>query len=440
MHKGIIIVLTLILLLTGCGESKKQVTEDGKEILVLASFGENQKINEQVEAFNQKNKNYKIEIKRYERSEQPEDDGIAQLQREIMSGEGPDIIDFGWGYTVSDIAGKYTEDLLPYIKNMEEQEDITLFPNILESFYYRNGLYAMPISFTLETFAGRKDKIENLNHWSIQELIACYEEIQDDMMLYPGETKKDVFATILTGCMEYYIDWETGECSFNGEEFKKIMEFSNTFPDTLQITEDFSVEQAFINGDALLIPLRLNDIYSTARTELIFNENEVIYIGFPVEGECGTVIKPSEPMLAISINSQHKEMSWEFIKQFLEKSYQSELEDSFSIYRSVLEEKLMKNREPEYTIDAEGNQIKAVKVELMFEGTEPMEIYCVTKKQADELLHLIESATICTTTDHQLYNVFLEEADSYFRGDKTLEEAVAVMQSRASIYVGEKVN
>ncbi|MBQ6888134.1 MAG: extracellular solute-binding protein [Lachnospiraceae bacterium] len=440
MHKGIIIVLTLILLLTGCGESKKQVTEDGKEILVLASFGENQKINEQVEAFNQKNKNYKIEIKRYERSEQPEDDGIAQLQREIMSGEGPDIIDFGWGYTVSDIAGKYTEDLLPYIKNMEEQEDITLFPNILESFYYRNGLYAMPISFTLETFAGRKDKIENLNHWSIQELIACYEEIQDDMMLYPGETKKDVFATILTGCMEYYIDWETGECSFNGEEFKKIMEFSNTFPDTLQITEDFSVEQAFINGDALLIPLRLNDIYSTARTELIFNENEVIYIGFPVEGECGTVIKPSEPMLAISINSQHKEMSWEFIKQFLEKSYQSELEDSFSIYRSVLEEKLMKNREPEYTIDAEGNQIKAVKAELMFEGTEPMEIYCVTKKQADELLHLIESATICTTTDHQLYNVFLEEADSYFRGDKTLEEAVAVMQSRASIYVGEKVN
>ena len=29
-------------------------------------------------------------------------------------------------------------------------------------------------------------------------------------------------------------------------------------------------------------------------------------------------------------------------------------------------------------------------------------------------------------------------ANAYFSGDKTLEEAVAVMQSRASIYVGEK--
>lgn len=33
-----------------------------------------------------------------------------------MSGEGPDLIDFGWDYTTSDIVGKYTEDLFPFME------------------------------------------------------------------------------------------------------------------------------------------------------------------------------------------------------------------------------------------------------------------------------------------------------------------------------------
>ncbi len=408
-----------------------------KTVLVLAAFEENRSLMKQVEAFNQSNPEYEIQIKLYERALSAEEDGVVRLQREIMSGAGPDLIDFGMDYTTSDIAGKYTEDLLPYLENAGMGGE-DFFTNVWDAMCYRGGLYAMPVSFTLATFAGETAELGGRESWNVKEMIECYQG-KKDKMLYPGETKIDVFGTILTGSMETYIDWESGECSFDGEAFKQVLAFANTFPGSLNISEDFSVKQAFLDGQALLLQVRFGGIYDICKAELIFGEKDVTYVGFPVEGKCGTVIRPSYPMLAISIGSKHKEAAWSFIRQFLEEDYQEEVKYEFPVRRSVLEEKLLENREPEYEMDAEGNRKEIVKAEVIFEGEEPVEVYCITEEQADKLIHLIESAEICTTTNYQIYNVFLEEAGSYFSGDKSLEDAVAVMQSRASIYVGERV-
>ena len=440
MKKRLLVILMSVLCLAGCGRQKEQSDEravDEKTTLTLAIFDENPEVNKQVERFNQSNDIYKIEIKKYGRASWTEDDGIARLQREIISGEGPDIIDFGWDYSTSDIAGKYTENLLPYLENTEYGEDC--FENVIDAFRYQDGLYALPVSFKLETFVGNSEELGGRTSWNVSEMISCYEEKAQDMLLYPGQMKMDVFGTILTGSMEYYIDWENGTCNFDGEEFRRVLEFCNTFPDELVWDEDFSVKQAYENGDALLKPSTFSSIYDICGAELIFGEEDVTYIGFPVEGESGTVIKPAEQALAISIGSKHKDVAWEFICQFLDKTYQSELDDNFPIRRSVLEESLLENSTTEYRTDEDGTQKPVAKGKLLFAGEEPVEIYCVTEEQAKELLCLIESATICSSIDYQLYNVFLEEAGSYFSGDKTLEEAIAVMQSRASIYVGEKV-
>lgn len=112
MKKQFLAILMSILCLVGCGEQKGQNIEtirDEKEVLVLAVFDENPEVNKQVELFNQNNNTYKIEIQKYGRAAWTEDDGIARLQREIISGEGPDIIDFGWDYTTSDITGRNAE-------------------------------------------------------------------------------------------------------------------------------------------------------------------------------------------------------------------------------------------------------------------------------------------------------------------------------------------
>lgn len=433
MKKVIFLLLMVALCLSACSDQKEQ----GPEILVLATFQENPELHRQVDLFNQNHKDYQIEIQNYQRSLQKEEDGIAMLQREIISGRGPDLIDFGAEYATSDILGGYTENLMPYLKAEAAENQEEYFTNILESFCYNGKLYAMPVSFILDTFAGSKKTLGDREYWNVREMMACYRERPKGTMLYPGETKSDVFSRIILGSMEYFIDWENGTCSFEQEEFKDMLAFANMFPDTLQLDEDFSVKQTFLDGDALIIPTRIAGIYEISRAEYIFGDTDICYIGYPMEGVSGTVISPDAPMLAISIGSEHKEVCWEFIGQYLDRDYQKTL--GLPVNKKAMEEKLAESLTPEYTVDENGDRKPVVKSQVAFAGEESADnIYCLTKEQTIRLMHLIESAEINDANDYHLFRIIYEEAESYFSGDKTLEEVTEIIQSRASVYVSEK--
>ena len=160
MKKGIIILLVLTLCLSSCGRKENQ----GPVVLVLASFYGESELQKQVDVFNQNHTDYQIEIKSYQRADISEEDGIAQIQREIIAGNGPDLIDFGSMYSNTDVIGGYTEDLMPYLEgNLDKY-----FTNILESFCYKGSLYAIPVSFTLDTFAGSKEALGGREQWNIQ--------------------------------------------------------------------------------------------------------------------------------------------------------------------------------------------------------------------------------------------------------------------------------
>lgn len=425
--------------LTGCGRQSGEIKEN-VVTLTLGTFGNNREVRQQVELFNEKHEDYQIEIREYERYETEDGGGIERLQREIVSGNGPDIIDFGYGYSVTDILGKYTEDLFPYFEKMSVQGENNYFTNILQAFAYEDGLYAMPVSFRLKTFAVRSSLIGERESWNIEELMNYYgtarNQASGSLMLYPGETKKDVFGTFIMGSVENYVDWEQGTCSFHGEDFKTLMEFANQFPDTLQITEDFSPMGSFAAGEALLYPESLSSIYDIGKAERVLGE-PVTHIGYPVTGSDGTIIHASDIMLAINSTSEHKDIAWEFITQFLEEDFQSTINEGFPINKTALEKQLQQGMQTEYTENADGSRIPIAKSEIIFEGEEPIKIYQITQKEADTLLNLLERASVSSAYDSRLHIILLEEVDSYFAGDKTLDEAAEIMQGRAQMYVGE---
>lgn len=429
------ILLVLLLCLAGCGK-KTENESQGKKVLVLASFDSSTILKKQVNRFNQENLDYKIEIKEYARSEQPQEDGVLLLQREIVSGEGPDLIDFGRSYAVSDIVGEYTEDLLSYFGEEERQD---YFENIINAFSYKGKLYALPMGFRMETFVGKKQNLDGYDNWSIGEMLECYQKQEDKRILYPGAFKADVLGTLLSGSMDYYIDWESGDCYFAGKDFCEVLKFCNQFPQRLEIEEDFSVKQTFLDDKALLLPMSIQTVYDICKVEHIFGSQEISFIGFPTEGICGTMAQPVGSVLAISQNSMHKEEAWEFIQYCLSESCQNELSSGFPIRRSVLEKQLEQAQEIEYETGEDGIQKLIAKTQIIFEGEEPVDIYCITAEQKECLLHLIEDVEMSSQMETKIYNVFLEEVDAYFKGEKSLEETVDVIQSRVSIYVNEKI-
>ena len=424
----------LLVFLPACGNHP--IPPSDKETLVLAIFEDNARVSEQVTLFNENNDDYNIVVKRYIRTpHEIESDGIATLQREIMSGKGPDIIDYGSLYNAGDIAGGYTEDLLDWFDSTADFAAEDFYANIMESYKYQGALYAMPVSFRLKTLVGTQDNLGSVNHWTVEGMMACYEQYADDKILYPGETKLDVLGRILSGSMGYYIDWETGICRFDSEEFKQVMMFSDRFPAHFMPDDDFSAKRIFLDDGALLYPLILSNIYDIRRSEIIFGDADIAYIGFPVTGINGTMIMSYGPMLSISIGSSHKEAAWAFIRQFLGDEYQDGIDDELPIRRDALEKMLLDSRDVEY--DGAGEII--ARSVVMFEGEDDAYIYHLPEQQADALRDLIENAELNASVDYKLYQLLMEEAAGYLMGNKSLEETVDVMQGRASIYVNEKI-
>lgn len=429
--------VVLSLCFAGCGNRSNMDDEESITTLVMATFDNSTYLREQVDAFNLEHDDCKIEVREYERSEEIEKDGILKLQREIVSGKGPDIIDYGSEYTTSDIVGEYTEDLFPYITKEQSEK---YFDNVLNAFSYNDGLYAVPLGFTMQGFVGTKQNLGNRKAWTIHEMMECYNAQKNERILYPGETKTDVLGTILMGNIEYYIDWESGECDFSGKEFQEVLEFCNGFPDHLEISEDYSVKQTFAENKALLLPIRLRSFYDICRAELIFGDQEVCFIGFPVEGTCGTVLHSCGPVLAINRNSAHKDMAWMFIEKCLGESGQKELPSGFPVNCSVFEEEIEDAMQTEYTTDENGESKEVVKQQVLFEGEEAIDIFCITHKQAEQLKNLVEETNISSTTDRKIYNIFWDEVAFYFEGSKGLEETVNIIQSRIAMYVNEKIS
>lgn len=431
----LLLMLGLAVWLTACSGKAEEKTGE-QEVLVLAVFDDNAYLQEQIQQYNRMQQDYRIEIREYSRSELMEEDGVLLLQREIASGKGPDLIDFGSGYSTSDIVGEYTENLYSYMRQGTEAD---YFENILQAFSYRENLYAVPLGFTLKSFAGTTKNLGERGSWTIGEMMECYGGQEKQKLLYPGAFKRDVLGTILSGSMETYIDWETGECSFNGEGFREVLRFCNEFPERLEITDDFSVKQTFLEDKALLLPVGVNTVYDICRTEYIFGEEEVTFIGFPTEGGSGTMIQSNGPVLAISRGSRHKSGAWAFIAWLLSPSVQSELPSGLPVCRAVLEEQISQAMEMENEINEDGIQVQVVKQQVFFEGEKPMDIYCILPRQAEQLIDLIEQAETVSQVEPKIYKIFLEEADYYFNGVKSLEETTDIIQSEISIYVNEKI-
>jgi hypothetical protein len=93
----------------------------------------------------------------------------------------------------------------------------------------------------------------------------------------------------------------------------------------------------------------------------------------------------------------------------------------------------------DYAVDEDGNEAPIVKAEILFDGEEPIEVYHMEEKEKEQLLRLIDTASLNDAIDYTLYYTLQEEAQSYFAGDKTLDEAVDVIQRRASLFVAERM-
>ena len=92
---------------------------------------------------------------------------------------------------------------------------------------------------------------------------------------------------------------------------------------------------------------------------------------------------------------------------------------------------------PEYYEDEEGNQVEMSKTTWGYDDFE-MEIMAASKEEVDAVRELLKSADrLSGNVDSQLTNIITEEAEPFFKGQKSAKDAAGVIQNRIQIYVNE---
>ncbi len=423
---------TLTVALMGIGKA-----DDG-------SFTVPSSIQNVISQFEEAHQNVQIEVTGYQRGSEvfgvEYEDEITLLQREIISGKGPDVIIFIGGYYMSDISGKYMENLYAYLG--EDWED-RYVANVVNAYSYDGGLYAIPVSFTLKTLVVAARTAQGRESWTMEELIAAYEEAYEasggTVMLLNGDYKKNTFTTLLYNSAGDFVDWESGACSFDSEEFRKLLEFSDSFPESYVYSEDFHMMEEYAAGNILLYPLSLSDVYEIAKAKMIFGE-DVTFIGYPSNDGGGAVVSNGNLSLAISALSEQKEAAWEFISLFLGEEYQRELANFLPVNKVVLYEKLEEALTTVYEEDTNGNQTPVAQDKVSSEGEGVIaEIYQISEDEKEAFLGIIESVSESSAFDLELYSLILDETQGYFEGEKTVEETMEVIQGIATVYVNENI-
>lgn len=402
-----------------------------KKIITLGGIFLSDELKKAAIQFNRTNNEYKIEFVEYSE----EEDAQTKMNADIIAGKAPDIIDLSDVMVENYVAKGILEDLTPYYEKDAEINAEDMVPSVLEAMKTDGKLYYASPYFSISSLIGKAKIVGDRTGWTFNEMKAALEKKGDDTRPFLSISKMETLYYFLLS-VDDFVDWKTGECSFDSTEFKEILEMSNAGAneepdedDVYKMVKELQEEKAllFYSG---IIPEQI------PAYEKMFGEN-VTFIGCPSKDREGTYFDFGT-MVGISSQSEMKDGAWEFIRTLMTKEYQAT--QAFQNYdtptRSDCFEMMMKAKmtTTEY-VDEFGQTISPI--EATDDWGMETEIGPLSKKNADMYRDLVNRTKKVETYNLPIIEIIEEEVQPYFAGDKNVDETAKIIQGRVTTYINE---
>lgn len=414
-----------------------------KKIITFAGYNVPNQLRTVAREFNRTHEDCRIEIKIYE------DEDYTRLAMDIASGKVPDVFSISaLGMPMEQLVRKgILEDLTPYYEKDTEISMEDLIPSVLDGMKMEGKLYCAAPYFAVWSAACRKSDADGKEGWTAAEMKEVLDMKGEDAFAFEDPDKGYMLSEFLMSSLNEFINWETGECDFSGQEFKDILEFCNkgVLTDEMSDKEYFDlcddIEAKMQEGKVLMSVnqgVRLEDI-QLARQEF---GSDVTYIGLPAKDRQGSYFTFSE-QYGICSGSDVKEEAWEFIRMVLSEEYQSDERHLYSVLlptrKDCLEWKLQARMATEPYEDVYGNWIEPVETNIWStESGAVRKTGPASQEEVNILLDLVERTRKRATLDSEAASIIIEEAQAYFNGDKSLDKTAEIIQKRMSTYVNEQ--
>lgn len=436
----------LIMFLSACSAGAEEPLPDsGVTTLIYANLREDGPDREMIDRFNRTHTDIQIEVRDYVTENGRS--GKDRLFAEMLAGQVPDIFDIGRSdsssfatvlpYRVLAKKG-YLEDLWPYIENDPALGRGGVLEAPLKAAEVDGGLYVVFSRVSINTLVGAEQIVGNRYSWTLEEMKETYAAMPEGSTILPFYyRRKNVLQTFVPMLLDSYVDWEAGQCSFDSEGFRAVLTFLNSFPEEVDILEDMDIlaesAKRLANGQQMLEGAENVSIPRCVQFMDTYFGGRGSFIGFPVEdGSVGSSFFPGGQRLAISSTCKNKEAAWKFVRQLLlPKESQQTIGSLFSLPVNRADY----NRLVRYS--------RSKDISMMFyrfgKNAPPIEIHPVTDEELERYEDFINSIDKIELCDETIYGIVKEVSEAYFAGDKSLDEAVQMIQNRVTLYVNENL-
>ena len=415
-----------------------------KKELTLGCYYLNQDVKQKLIEFNKTSDQYKIFVKDYSTYDTMDDytQGLTRLNADIVSGDVPDIMLLSSQMPVeSYIAKGVFANLNEFLEKDSQLKREDLLENVLKALSTGDDLYRIAPTFSVTSFAAKTADVGEEAGWTMDEAMALLASKPEGTQLLSEITSSNFMYYTMWICGQKYVDWDKGECYFDSDGFKKILEYANSLPreiDYSTVIDDETywaeMETQYRNGKTILSMQYLSGFRDYAYAKQGTFGEDITYIGFPVEEGMGGCLNINQTM-AISALGKNQDAAWEFVKSFFTEEYQDNLGYDFPVRVSSMKKLEEKSWEKPYSIDEEGN--KHEYDDYFYVGGVEVPVVPLTKEESAKVLNYITSLDTLCTYNEALNNIITEETESYFSGQKSVDEVVKIIQSRAKIYVSE---
>ncbi len=336
-----------------------------------------------------------------------------QASAELAAGRGADLYTFagdsfmGWSNTT------VFEELSPYMA-ASGRSRADFLPSLIEAVNPGEEMYSVPLGFILASFYQDTAVLPDPNA-SLTDALALPQVQSGELRVLPassytgrldlfpdGFNRDSLFDWMATVYMGIHVNEANGSCDFAGQDYVNLLESCAALPKS-------AFSQSIAPDDA-------PSVYRYVNTDSVWGAS--IYRNFfgddySLKNALGSLFSLST-VLAVSSGSEHKDGAWDFIDYCLSSPLGASQEQI-----SVLNA----------TLDAQIERLASGKVQFA---------EAVTPEDAAKFRELLDDTHAVAGEHPELLAVLREEAQRFFAGQVTAEEAAAASQNRAALYMAER--
>lgn len=302
----------------------------------------------------------------------------------------------------------FFEDLTRWMQADSTKPLERIRPSVLRQMQEDGGIYRLPLSYTLLTYAADPEQLQDHRPETI--LRAC-DQAEEER--YPFAFIIDYSGLMAEHCAQEFVDEEQGTCNFQCDAFYAQLALLRRQQPTLELLPDDMDDAAAFPCDGLLYFYLIHKASNITYYPENYGYPELkqsVYYSYPGESD-GSCRLSFGAQLAINARSEQKAGAWAFLSYLLSDSYQQT-----SIF---------------VNLPVSDTALQAQLAQLLAEEE-------ITQADIDTFYGLVDHAQADGAQTQAVAQIIREETSAYLAGAVDEQTTAERIDSRVGLYIMEQ--